>query len=283
MWSLYMKTLWDNPALFFTSRSRSIQAMRVIMVTFLWIAGFILYFTMFADTQNKFIKRTKVSVHAHQTELSSKTIKLGDTSVYYQTVSPLTDRHDFALIWLHGAAFSSQTWIDLRILQNIAIKQGFTSYAIDVPGYGKSSKEKQSDNKWLIEVIDKILKSEQKKRKKFVLVTASMSGAYAIPLLMKNQQDLKNNDLEQIGLIAVAPIGTEPYKMYKKEDYEAVTMPIGIIYGEKDTTTGLSSMKQLSQTKSNMVFVVPDGIHACYRTDPVLFTNFTLTYLQQFE
>eukprot|EP01083_Nonionella_stella_P152989 490982_1 len=207
-------------------------------------------------------------------EHATFTIDLPDTMngyVFTQKVAPSHNNtqvldHGFILIWLHGAAYSSQTWIDLDILQHLARQSGYISYALDIPGYGQSSDERFVDNEWLIYAMHQILNAESEN--KFILITASMSGTYAMPLLFENQHDLNDNNEYQIGLITVAPVGTHLYTM---EQYQAVTIPICIIYGQNDVALGISSRNNLIQTPNNTEFVIPEGAHACYNTDPVLF------------
>eukprot|EP01084_Bolivina_argentea_P040208 74308_1 len=205
-------------------------------------------------------------------------------SVFIQKVAPNNPNpldskhdHDFVLIWLHGASYSSQTWIDLNILSSLTKKKGYTSYAMDIPGYGKSSNYFFADNQWLIYVIKQILHKEININK-FVLVTASMSGMYAMPLLIENQKDLENNNNYQIGLIAVAPVDTN---LYDKQEYESVSMSICIIYGEKDIYIGLPAKQDLVQTPTHTVFMIPNADHACYEDNPTLFIEDIIEYLKE--
>merc|ERR1712058_141922 len=59
------------------------------------------------------------------------------------------------LFFLHGAAFTSGTWSELGILSDFA-GHGYTSYAIDVPGYGQSGKVHAKGDQWLRELIDQL-------------------------------------------------------------------------------------------------------------------------------
>eukprot|EP01084_Bolivina_argentea_P040207 74307_1 len=170
---------------------------------------------------------------------------------------------------------SIQTGVSVFIQKH----KGYVSYAMDIPGYGQSSNYFFDSTNWLIYVIQQILNSENDINK-FVLITASMSGMYAMPLLIENQHDLNNNNNYLMGLIAVAPVSTD---LYNKKQYESVSIPICIIYGENDYYIGIPAEKDLAQTPKNTIFMIPNADHACYEDNPSLFIKDVATYLQEID
>jgi len=192
-------------------------------------------------------------------------------------------KHNFVLIFLHGASYSSATWSELGILSSLA-RQGYISYALDVPGFGKSVNTVAKDNQWLKQIIQQLVGNDemaQKQiesaggiatpRKKIVLVTASMSGKYVIPLLFEPPGPM-------IGMITIAPVGTDKYK---KDEYRKVSVPVCIVYGEQDRKLGEESKQNLVQIPNHKLIMVPNGQHAAYKTDPRFFHSVVVKWLTE--
>merc|ERR1712154_124571 len=68
---------------------------------------------------------------------------------------------------------------------------------------------------------------EKLKLTKVVIVTPSMSGTYGLPVL------LEENDIDLRGFVAIAPQSTNKYS---KQQYQSVTVPVLVMYGERDKT-----------------------------------------------
>lgn len=110
------------------------------------------------------------------------------------------------------------------------------------------------------------------KGKEFVLVTASMSGQYAVPLLFNPPTKMK-------GMVTVAPVGTDKFK---KEQYEKVEIPVCIIYGALDTGLGEQSRANLVQIPNHQLIVIANGEHAAYKTDPEFFYQEVVKWMNEF-
>ena len=66
---------------------------------------------------------------------------------------------DITLIFLHGQHYASSTWEELGTLDYFA-NLGYKIYGIDMPGYGHSQKVTVRQNGWLIDVITKLISSQ---------------------------------------------------------------------------------------------------------------------------
>ena len=208
-------------------------------------------------------------------------------SIFIRQVYPVdgTSRsHEYVLIFLHGQAYTSATWSELGILGELA-RAGFISYALDIPGFGQSVQTMANDNRWLLGIIDQLLSNNDKSSKriisaggvstvgkKFVIITASMSGRYCIPLLFNKPNGL-------VGMITIAPVQTSKFK---KEQYERVDIPVCIIYGEEDKKLGEESKRNLINIPNHKLVMVPGGSHAAYKSDPKFFHQQVVKWLNEF-
>eukprot|EP00088_Acartia_fossae_P059970 TRINITY_DN7171_c0_g1_i1.p1 TRINITY_DN7171_c0_g1~~TRINITY_DN7171_c0_g1_i1.p1 ORF type:complete len:282 (+),score=42.34 TRINITY_DN7171_c0_g1_i1:188-1033(+) len=180
-------------------------------------------------------------------------------SIFFQSgnIPGGVERSGRTVLLLHGAAFSSQTWIDRVPTLRTLAALGHGVIAVDLPGFGKSRQASVPDKG---EFLARLIRSLSGKQP--VVVSPSMSGSFIIPMLAKPE----NRNLIS-GWVPVAPVGTSQVATFGKD----LKTPTLIVYGERDTGLGTQSTKDLSiLPNATLPQVLPGAGHPAYLDQPDL-------------
>jgi len=170
------------------------------------------------------------------------------------------------VVLLHGASFRAETWKQIGTLSALAAS-GYRAYAVDLPGFGKSSPLNGVPQNWLETLLD-LLEIERP-----VIVSPSMSGRFALPLVCAKPGRVA-------GFVAVAPVGIPSHS----QQLSHITARVLAIWGENDQVVPIEQADLLVQSvKQGRKVIIPGGTHAPYMSDPKAFHAELLRFLDDLK
>ena len=192
-------------------------------------------------------------------------------NTFYREARPKTfSKENLSVLFLHDSGFSSATWINIGTFQILA-EAGYRIVAVDLPGQGNSSDVNipySRDDRYAY--MDSLLAALNLHLP--VVVAPSKAGQYAIPMLMSYPVVLG-------GLVVIAPSETSHYFI---TDYEKLTVPLLVMFGEKDDPILIeSSLDNLFHAPYRKVYMIRNATRACYVDHPPTFHKLLLRFLLQ--
>lgn len=171
--------------------------------------------------------------------------QIGDCRIHYLETGDADASS--AILLLHGASFSAQTWQVLGTL-DVLSQQGYRVVAIDLPGFGLSASWVGTPVDFLLEAIE-ILNLHRP-----IVVSPSMSGRYSLPVVAGHSQALS-------GWVAVAPVALLQYQ----QSLRGVPLATLAIWGSDDRIVPVSQADLLCQLMPHaQKAILPNVGHACY-------------------
>jgi pimeloyl-ACP methyl ester carboxylesterase len=169
-----------------------------------------------------------------------------------------------AVLFLHGASFSSQTWQELGTLTFLA-QHHYRAVALDLPGFGQSEASELPP----VDFLPGLLESLSLDRP--ILVSPSLSGMYSLPFVATHPDKLT-------GFVAVAPVNIPPYEHQLKGN----PLPTLAIWGRNDPIVPVEHAELLCQWLLHARKVLlSDAGHACYLRATTAFHDHLLHFTQE--
>lgn len=174
----------------------------------------------------------------------SKYVTIQNARIRYLEAGPATGP---AVLLLHGASFSAQTWEDLGTIALLAAR-GYRAVAVDLPGFGQSDAVSGASQLFLLELLAGLSLERP------VLLSPSMSGRYSLPLVADHPERLA-------GFVPVAPVGIPSLA----PRLEGNPLPTLAIWGSNDHTVPAEQADLLLELMPNAEKVIlANAGHACY-------------------
>ena len=185
--------------------------------------------------------------------IESKKVELGGGEIHYLLAGPAGGR---AVVLLHGARFTSETWREIGTIAALA-EAGDRVYAVDLPGFGMSSGTNVDPKQFLTKLFDALTIKQP------VLVSPSMSGGFSLPLVTSTPEAVG-------GFVPVAPVAI----MAHADKLAAITVPVLIIWGEKDSVVPIAHADLLEKRIAGARKLILKGArHPCYMDAPEAFNR----------
>lgn len=173
------------------------------------------------------------------------------------------------VVLLHGMAFNADTWDKIGTIEKLS-KAGYGVYAIDIPGFGKSSGKRMrrwNAARFLAKILDKLSLSSVS------LVGPSMGGGIALAFTILYQERVR-------GLILIAPAGLNDEEIISNLD--RIKVPTLIFWGENDKVFPIELANYLnSKLNCSKLIICPRARHPCYLDTPELFNNKLIEFLNE--
>ncbi|XP_072026053.1 putative protein-lysine deacylase ABHD14B isoform X1 [Amphiura filiformis] len=196
------------------------------------------------------------------------TVEVGGTKIFKrEAVDSKKKTSGGTILFLHGQAFTSENWCKLGTL-NVTAHHGYKAIAIDLPDYGQSAKGKTSDSVQFMLDLLKVLGLDIDKP---IIVSPSMSGGFALPLLFQHPEAFK-------GYIPVAPVGVGKFNDDEYKNNKVFTCSI---VGDKDPSLGAAATAKFSQMPNGETHTLEDAGHPCYLDQPQEFHNIMYAFAKK--
>lgn len=173
------------------------------------------------------------------------------------------DRSSTTVLLLHGARFSSKTWLDVGTIAQIA-NAGHHVVALDLPGFGKSEQSSVPRDEYLNRALNELLPGNA-----VVIVSPSMSGGFSLPFVARHADRVA-------GFVPVAPVAISTYR----GELRSVTVPTLVVWGENDAVVPVAQADVLASAFGGRKLILEGASHPCYLDRPEEFHRELLKFLE---
>lgn len=191
--------------------------------------------------------------------ISEKSLTIQDSRIHYLEAGAGNSKD---VLLLHGKNFHSGTWEETGTLEMLE-GNGFHAIAVDLPGFGKSPAIDLDKPQILKAVIETLELSVP------VIISPSMSGGYALPVIAESRIPLK-------GFVAVAPTNIPDFI----ENLKGNPLPVLAIWGSDDQVVPTENADLLCDAMPNAdKIIIENGGHPTYLNKTDIFHTYVMEFL----
>jgi len=186
--------------------------------------------------------------------VSVQRLSVAGAEVRIQELGPASET---AVLLLHGANFSSQTWRDLGTLERLA-EADLRAVAVDLPSFGESTGTLVGPAEFLLALLEAL------GIRQAVIVSPSMSGCFSLPFLERHAERVA-------GYVPVAPACLD--SLASRDPVEGpLSVPTLVLWGENDRILPPERAARLEELlPDSETVILPDAGHPCYLDRPERF------------
>lgn len=191
-----------------------------------------------------------------------ETVEIQGASIHLRRAGP---GDGLPVLLLHGARFDSGTWHELGTLKVLA-EAGLNVVAADLPGFGASTSGDTTTDTFLSALLDSLDLEAP------VLVSPSMSGRFAFPLLLSAPERVA-------GWVAVAPVGIAQFAEGLPPE-----LPALIVWGDADAVIPIEQAEILEAALPGAERLTLAGAsHPAYLDEPDAFHRALISFCRSVE
>jgi len=169
-----------------------------------------------------------------------------------------------AIVMLHGMKFQAETWRELGTIALLA-RQGYRVFALDLPGFGKSSACNAATDTVLAEFLLAAGLNNP------VLVGPSMGGRVSLEFSLGHPEQIG-------GLVLVGAVGVRE----NMARLGRLRLPCLVVWGGEDAVSPIENADILAENIPGARKVIIAGApHPCYLAEPRSWHNAILTFMKE--
>jgi len=175
-----------------------------------------------------------------------------------------TQPHQKQILLLHGFSFNSKVWEEIGLI-DLLEQLGYNIYALDIPGFPKSSNRFNLSEEEQVELLSQLLSKVIKKK---VVILGASAGAYLSLKLAEHS----SNKIE--ALIAVGPAQLD------RINWKEISTKLFGIWGSNDTISDPREGTKIFESHKAKTAIINNARHACYLDKPDEFKKVVKEFLE---
>jgi len=175
-----------------------------------------------------------------------------------------TQPHNKQILLLHGFSFNSKVWEEIGLI-DLLEQLGYNIYALDIPGFPKSSNRFNLSEEEQVELLSQLL---SKVIKKNVVILGASAGAYLSLKLAEHD----SNKIKALITVGAAQLD--------KINWKEISTNLFGIWGGNDTISDPIEGTKIFESHGAKTTIINNARHACYLDKPDEFKKAVKEFLE---